>query len=145
MRMKEKICLTGSLLGANHGCLTTNLNRSVFQYNGNIPVHLQPKSLKFKVMPPAGKVIIAVFWDSQGVLLAHLQRCGENVNSTFRMQFSENVQANRQEVYCFIMTMPDPIEPEQASGEFKNYSANFWNIRLTAQTWPLVTSICLVR
>jgi histone-lysine N-methyltransferase SETMAR len=29
------------------------------------------------------------------------------------MQFAENVQANWQEGYCFIMTMPDPIQTEQ--------------------------------
>jgi radical SAM superfamily enzyme with C-terminal helix-hairpin-helix motif len=32
-------------------------------------------------MPPAGKVMLTVFWDSQGVLLAHFQKHGENVNS----------------------------------------------------------------
>jgi hypothetical protein len=45
-----------------------------------------PSSLstkKFKVMstPSAGKVILTVFWNSQGVLLAHFQKRGENVNS----------------------------------------------------------------
>jgi hypothetical protein len=62
MHMKEKMCLTGLLLGTNHGCITTNPNQSELQCNGNIPVHLQPKSSKFKV---------TVFWNSQGVLLAH--------------------------------------------------------------------------
>jgi hypothetical protein len=36
MQMKEKICLTGLLLGRNHGCITTHNN----------PVHLQPKTLR---------------------------------------------------------------------------------------------------
>jgi hypothetical protein len=61
------------------------------------------------------------------------------------MQFTENFQANWKEVYCFIMAMPDPIQPEQPSREFKNYTGNFLNIRLTARTWPLVTSIFLFR
>jgi hypothetical protein len=60
--------------------------------------HYQPKSLsasmqwkhlslpstkKYKVMsiPSAGKVMLSVFWDSQGVLLAHFQKYGESVNS----------------------------------------------------------------
>jgi hypothetical protein len=30
-----------------------------------------PTAKKFKVMPSAGKVILTMFWDSQGVLLAH--------------------------------------------------------------------------
>jgi hypothetical protein len=34
----------------------------------------------FTFMPSAGKVMLIVFWDSQGVLLAHFQKCGENVN-----------------------------------------------------------------
>jgi hypothetical protein len=38
---------------------------------------------KFKVTPSARKVILvlAVFWDSRGILLAHFQKRGENVNS----------------------------------------------------------------
>jgi hypothetical protein len=62
----------------------------------------------------------------------------------FRMQFTENVQANWQEGYCFIMIMPDPTQAKQPRRKFKNHSENFFNICLTAQTWPLVTSICLV-
>jgi histone-lysine N-methyltransferase SETMAR len=37
---------------------------------------------KFKVTLSAGKVMLAEFWDSQGVLLVHFQKRGENVNST---------------------------------------------------------------
>jgi hypothetical protein len=59
--------------------------------------------------------------------------------------FTENVQANWQVGYCFIMRVPDPIQPEKPRREFKNYSGNFLNVRLTAQTWPLVTSTCSVR
>jgi hypothetical protein len=35
----------------------------------------------FKVTPSAGKVMLTVFLDSQGVLLAHFQKRAENVNS----------------------------------------------------------------
>jgi hypothetical protein len=38
MQMKEKICLTGLLLGTNPGCITTNSNQNVLHCNGNIPV-----------------------------------------------------------------------------------------------------------
>jgi hypothetical protein len=38
-------------------------------------------SQKFRVMPSPGKVTLTVFWDSLGVLLAHFQMHGENVNS----------------------------------------------------------------
>jgi histone-lysine N-methyltransferase SETMAR len=37
------------------------------------------------------------------------------------VQFTENIQANWQEGYCFIMTVPDPIQSEQPRREFKNY------------------------
>jgi hypothetical protein len=40
-----------------------------------------PSTETFKVTPSAGKVILTVFWDSQGVLLAHFQKHDENVNS----------------------------------------------------------------
>jgi histone-lysine N-methyltransferase SETMAR len=53
----------------------------VLQCNAKIPAHLQQKSSKFKITQLAGKVMLIVFWDSQGVLLAHFQKRGENVNS----------------------------------------------------------------
>jgi calcineurin-like phosphoesterase family protein len=110
-----------------------------------------PTRKMFKVTPSAGKIMRNIFWDSQGVLLAHFSKRGKNINSAsycevllrFRMQYAENVHANSHEGYCFIMIMPDSIQPKQPRREFKNYSGNFLNIRLTARTWPLVTSICL--
>jgi hypothetical protein len=38
------------------------------------------------------------------------------------MQFAENIQANWQEGYCFIIAIPDPMQPRQQRREFKNYS-----------------------
>jgi hypothetical protein len=46
MQMKEKICLTGLLVGTNRGCITTNPNWSMLQFNGNMPVHFPPESLR---------------------------------------------------------------------------------------------------
>jgi hypothetical protein len=43
------------------------------------------------------------------------------------------------------MIMLDSIQPEQPSREFKNYSENFLNVRLTARTWALMTSTCLLK
>jgi hypothetical protein len=40
-----------------------------------------PSTKKFKFMPSAVKVMLTVPGDSQGVLLAHFQKCGENVTS----------------------------------------------------------------
>jgi hypothetical protein len=39
------------------------------------------KTFKGTTTPSAGKVMFTMFWDSQGVLLAHFQKRGENVNS----------------------------------------------------------------
>jgi hypothetical protein len=40
-----------------------------------------PSAKMSKVTPSAGNVMLTVFWDSQGVLLARFQKCGENVYS----------------------------------------------------------------
>ncbi|PNF22416.1 hypothetical protein B7P43_G16396 [Cryptotermes secundus] len=40
-----------------------------------------PLTKKFKVTPSAGKVMLTMFWDYQGVLLSYFQKCHENVNS----------------------------------------------------------------
>jgi hypothetical protein len=42
---------------------------------------ISPSTKKYKVTPSAGKVLLTVFWVPQAVLLAHFQKCGENVNS----------------------------------------------------------------
>jgi hypothetical protein len=81
MKEKTRVCSIGLLLGTNHGCITTNPNQSMLQCNGNIPGHIQSKSLMFKVTPSAGKVMLTVFWDFQWVLLVHFQKRGENINS----------------------------------------------------------------
>jgi hypothetical protein len=78
MQMNEKICLTGLLLGMNHGCIITNPKQSELHCSGNHPS--SPSTEKF--IPSAGKVMLTMFWDSQGVLLTHFQKCGENVNYT---------------------------------------------------------------
>jgi hypothetical protein len=44
------------------------------------------------------------------------------------MQSAEDGQANWQERYYFIKTVPDPIELEQPRREFKNCSGSFLSI-----------------
>jgi hypothetical protein len=79
-----------------------------------------PSTRKFKATQSAGKVMLTVFWDSQGVLLAHFQKRGENVNSASDCGVVlklRDAQANWQEryEYCFIMTMRDSLQSEQTS------------------------------
>jgi hypothetical protein len=81
MQMKEKICLTGLLLGTNHGCIATNQNQSVLQCNENIPVHFQPKCFRLRVCHQQEKVMLTVFWNSQGVMITHFQKRGQNMIS----------------------------------------------------------------
>jgi hypothetical protein len=52
------------------------------------------------------------------------------------IQFAENFQANWQEEYYFIMTIPDSTQPEQPRRKFKNYSENSQNIHFTARLGP---------
>jgi hypothetical protein len=59
------------------------------------------------------------------------------------MQFTENVQANWQEEYCFIMTMPDPIQPKQPK-RIQELQWELPELLPSTQTWFLVTSICFV-
>jgi hypothetical protein len=78
-----------------------------------------PSAKKCKVTPLCGKVMLTVFWDSQGVLLAHFQKHGENMNS---VSYCE-VLLRLQDAICrkhsgqlargvLHNTMPDPIQPK---------------------------------
>jgi hypothetical protein len=78
-QMKEKTCLTGLLLGTNHECITTNIICKSASLQWKHSTSLSTK--KFKVTASDGKVMLTVFRDSQGVLLAHFQKRVENVTS----------------------------------------------------------------
>jgi hypothetical protein len=111
-----------------------------------------PSTKKFKVTPSAGKVMLTVFWHSHGVLLAHFQKRGESVNYAsycevvlkLRDAIRRKLPGQLARGVLLHHDNARPLQPEQHRREFKNYSGNFLNIRLTARTWPLVTSICLV-
>jgi hypothetical protein len=112
-----------------------------------------PSTKNYKVTPSAGKFMFTEFRDSQGVLLAHFQKHAEHVNSVSHCEVLLKLRgaksqktskpASNKGGYCFVMTVPDPIQPEQPRREFKNYSENFLNIFLTAWTWPLVTALVI--
>jgi hypothetical protein len=92
-------------------------------------------------MPSVGKFMLTVFWDSQGVLFVHFKKRGGNVNSALYCEvllklwdvIRRKRPTNCQEGWCFNMAL-DPIQAEQPRGEFKNYSRNFLNIRITPHT-----------
>jgi histone-lysine N-methyltransferase SETMAR len=76
MQMKEKICLTGLLLGTNVHHYEPKSKCASMQWKHPS----SPSAKKFKVLTLAGMVMLSMFWDPQGVLLVNFQKHGENVN-----------------------------------------------------------------
>jgi hypothetical protein len=89
---------------------------------------------KFKVtsMPSAGKIMLAVFWASQEVLLANFQKRGEIVNSAsycedlleLRDAFAANVQTNWQALLHHSNARPHTA-PAIQELEHPSYSPDF--------------------
>jgi hypothetical protein len=119
------------------------LNRTVTR-NESWVLHYQPKSKHASVQsqhpssPFLRECCWPIFRSVAKMLILHYT---VKFYWSFGMQLTGNIYANWQERSYFIMTMPAPIQPEQSGREFKIYSGNFLkNIRLTARTWPLLTS-----
>jgi hypothetical protein len=93
---------------------------------------------EFKVTPSAGKVMLTVIWSSEGVLLAHFQKRGENVNSAsyceVLLKLRDAICRKRPgQLARGVLLHHDSARPhtaEQPTREFKNYSGNFLNIRI---------------
>jgi hypothetical protein len=83
MQMKEKILvrLTGLLLVTNHGCITTTQKSKCASMQWKYPSLPSTKKFKDTNTLSAGKVMFTILWNSQGVLLAHSWKHGENLNS----------------------------------------------------------------
>ena len=77
----------------------SNLNQNIRHCNGSILLHLLPAK-KFKVTSSVGKVMVTLFRDCKGMIIAEFYKRGENVNSqsysdvllSFGLPFGENVQ-----------------------------------------------------
>jgi histone-lysine N-methyltransferase SETMAR len=79
-----------------------------------------PSTKKFKVTPPAGKVMLCVFLDSREVLSAHFQKCGENVNSASynaRPHTAHATQERIKELQWELLEHP-PYNPDLAPSDF---------------------------
>jgi hypothetical protein len=106
----------------------------------------------FEVTPSAGEVMLTGFWDFHGTMLAHFQMRDEKVNSAlycevlFKLRGA--VHTNRPTKLAREVLLhrdnAGPHTAQQPRREFKNYSGDLLNIRLTARIWPLVASIYLV-
>jgi ribosomal protein L34E len=94
-----------------------------------------------------------MFWDSQIVLLAHFQKRGENVNSApyceVLLKHGDAIHRKRPSQLARVaLRHHDNARPHTARAIQQRIQELLWellDIRLTAPTWPLVTSICLVR
>jgi hypothetical protein len=94
-----------------------------------------------------------VFWHSQDVLLAHFQKRGENVNSAVccevLFKFRDTIHRKRPgQLARGVLLHHDNARPNTARTTQERPQELQWELlehRLTAQTLPLVTSICLVR
>jgi hypothetical protein len=73
---RKKIYLTGDIEGESwaHNYQTESKRISMQWKHSS-----SPSTKKFQLMLSTGKVMLTVFWDSQGVLLAHFQKYGKNV------------------------------------------------------------------
>jgi hypothetical protein len=101
---------------------------------------------KFKVTstPSAGKVMLTVFWDSRGVLLACFQKHGEYVNSTSYCKVLLNLwDATRRrrpgQLARGILLHRDNARPHTAQATQDRIEDLQWNF-LNTRIWPLVTS-----
>jgi hypothetical protein len=91
--------------------------------------------------------MLSVFRDSQGVLLAHFQKRGENVNSASCCEVLLKPKPPGQ-LARGVLLHHDNARPHTAQATQERIQELQWellDICLTARTWPLVTSISLVR
>ena len=76
--------VTGDKPWAHHYELETKGN----QWSDIICNHQEKK--KFKTTPSAGKLMIAVFWDTDGVILVDVMGRGDTINSDAYIKPSKN-------------------------------------------------------
>jgi hypothetical protein len=62
-------------------CYQPKSKRASMQWKHPTSPSCSTKKFRVTSTPSAGKVMLTVFWDSHGVLLAHIQKHGENMNS----------------------------------------------------------------
>jgi hypothetical protein len=86
---------------------------------------------------------------SQGVMMVHFQKCDESVNSALyhevllklRDAVHRKHPANWQDGYCFIMTMPDPIQSKQPRRDFKNCGGTWFHFVSMCFSYKVIHTI----
>jgi len=112
---------------------------------------VSPAQKKFKVTPSAGKVMLTVFWDCQGVLLTEFQQRDHTVTSAsyctlltkLRAAFAGSDQASTLKGCCCCMTTPVHIVPIRPQRHWSHWSGKSSYIHLTARISPRAISACL--
>jgi histone-lysine N-methyltransferase SETMAR len=108
-----------------------------------------PLTRKFKVMQSVGKFMLAVFLDSQGVLLAHSQKRDENVNSASDCEVLLKLQVavrrkHRYQVARGVLLHHDNARPHTARATQERIQELQWELLKHPTYLALVTCICLV-
>jgi hypothetical protein len=106
-----------------------------------------PRPKKFKTMPSASKILLAIFWDSQRVYMTEFLEAGNTVNSA---QYFETIKSyvrgcvglgGQHRGICCCMTMQDCTLLAQRLKLWRRRSLRFSPIRPTALTWRQTISI----
>jgi hypothetical protein len=68
-----------------HGCRFSILKRSASQLNGSTQTHRhkKKKKKKIRVSASAEEMMVAMFWDSDGVILTHCVAKGTTVTGAY--------------------------------------------------------------
>jgi hypothetical protein len=113
-----------------------------------------PSTKRCKVTRSAGKVMLTVFWDSHGILFSPFSeawwKCEFCIGRLLwsSIEVSDRISRKRAvKLTRGVLLHHDNARPHTARAiqdRIQEHSGNFLNIRLTARTLPLVTSICLV-
>ena len=113
--------------------------------------HASSSSKKFKSQPSAGKLMLTVFWDSQGPILEHYMEKGVTVTSVnycnmLRNELRPAIRSKRRGRLTQGVLLHDNARPHRhtsSSTPFGNCIGKFSSTLPTPQTWPLQISICL--
>jgi histone-lysine N-methyltransferase SETMAR len=115
-----------------------------------------PRSISskiFKVTPSTEKVMLTVFSDSQGVLLAHFQKRDENINSALFCGVLLNLRETTRRKFPgqlarWVLLHHEnarPHTPRSPQERIQELQLGLLEHPPYSQNWLVETSICLVR
>jgi len=92
-----------------------------------------PAHKKFKVTPSAGKVMLTVFWDCQGVLLTEFQQCDHTVTSasycTILTKLRDDISRKRTGLLTKgVLLLHDNVRPHSANQTTATLRSFNWEV-----------------